>query len=145
MYWSSFLCMHDYFSSVLFKLEQTSSCPWHQQTLGDGEGQGGLACCSPWSCKESDTTRRQNNNILNLGLPWWLSGKESTCNAGDSGLIPRSGRSPGEGNGNPLQFLPRKSHGQRSLAGYSPCGCKELDTTQQLNNNRLILILILFS
>ena len=30
--------------------------------------------------------------------------KESTCNAGDSGLIPGSGRSPGEGNGNPLQY-----------------------------------------
>jgi len=30
------------------------------------------------------------------------------------------GRSPGEGNGNPLQFLPGESHGQRSLAGYSP-------------------------
>ena len=31
-------------------------------------------------------------------------GKESACNAGDSGLIPGSGRSPGEGNGNPLQY-----------------------------------------
>ena len=38
------------------------------------------------------------------GLPRWLSGKESTCNAGDGGLIPGSGRSPGEGNGNPLQY-----------------------------------------
>ena len=38
-----------------------------------------------------------------MGLPWWLSGKESACNAGDLGLIPRLGRSPGEGNGNPLQ------------------------------------------
>ena len=36
-------------------------------------------------------------------LPWWLSGKESACNAGDPGLISRSGRSPGEGNSNPLQ------------------------------------------
>ena len=27
-----------------------------EQTLGDSEGQGGLACCSPWGCKESDTT-----------------------------------------------------------------------------------------
>ena len=62
-------------------------------------------------------------------FPDHSDGRESACNAGDSGLIPRSGRSPGEGNGNPLQFLPRKSHGQRSLAGYSPCGCKELDTT----------------
>ena len=39
-----------------------------------------------------------------IGLPWWLSGKESTYNAGDAGLIPGSGRSPGEGNGNSLQY-----------------------------------------
>ena len=32
-------------------------------------------------------------------------------------------------------FLPGKSHGQRSFACYRPCGCKELDTTQKLNNN----------
>ena len=37
------------------------------------------------------------------GLPGGSDGKESTCNAGDLGLIPRSVRSPGEGNGNPLQ------------------------------------------
>ena len=40
----------------------------------------------------------------NLGLPWWLSGKEPSCNAGDMGSIPKSGRSPGEGSGNPLQY-----------------------------------------
>ena len=34
----------------------------------------------------------------------WLSGKESTCQAGDMGLIPGLGRSPGEGNGNPLEY-----------------------------------------
>ena len=39
-----------------------------------------------------------------VGLPWCLSGKESTCNSGDAGLIPGSGRSPGEGNGNPLKY-----------------------------------------
>ena len=39
-----------------------------------------------------------------VGLPLCLSGKESTCNSGDAGLIPGSGRSPGEGNGNPLQY-----------------------------------------
>ena len=32
------------------------------QALGDGEGQGSLACCSPWGCKESDRTERLNNN-----------------------------------------------------------------------------------
>ena len=44
--------------------------------------------------------------ILNVtdGLPWWLSGKESTCNAGDAGLIPGSERSPGEGDDNSLQY-----------------------------------------
>ena len=39
-----------------------------------------------------------------MGLPWWLSGKESACKVGDVGLIPESERSPGEGNGNPLQY-----------------------------------------
>ena len=42
--------------------------------------------------------------ILTYGLPRWLSGKESACNAGDGGLIPGLGRSPGKGNGNPLQY-----------------------------------------
>ena len=58
-----------------------------------------------------------------MGLPWWLSGKESACDAKDAGDLGSLGRedSPGEGHGNPLQvFLPRESYGQRSPAGYSP-------------------------
>ena len=42
-----------------------------------------------------------------IQLPQWLSGKQSACNAGatgDTGLIPGSGTSPGEGHGNPLQY-----------------------------------------
>ena len=35
-----------------------------EQALGDGEGQGGLACCSPWGHKESDTTEGLNNNMM---------------------------------------------------------------------------------
>ena len=38
------------------------------------------------------------------GLPWWLNGKESACNAGDMSSIPGLGRSPGEGNRNPIQY-----------------------------------------
>ena len=38
-----------------------------------------------------------------MGLPRWLSGKEAACQAGDVGSILGSGKSPGEGNGNPLQ------------------------------------------
>ena len=36
--------------------------PEFEQTLGDSEGQGSLACCTPWSCKESATTEQLNNN-----------------------------------------------------------------------------------
>ena len=39
-----------------------------------------------------------------IGFPCGLDSKESTCNAGDLGLIPGLGRYPGEGNGNPLQY-----------------------------------------
>ena len=42
-------------------------------------------------------------SLQSLRLSQWLSGKEFACNAGDTGLIPGSGRSPGVGNGNPLQ------------------------------------------
>ena len=38
-----------------------------EQTLGDGEGQGSLVCCSSWGCKESDITWQLNNNKLNHG------------------------------------------------------------------------------
>ena len=56
------------------------------------------------------------------------------ANAGDlrdTGPIPGSGRSSGEGNGNPPQYSCLENpHGQRSLAGYSPWGRKVLDTTK---------------
>ena len=49
-------------------------------------------------------------------------------------MIPGSGRSPGEGNDNPLQYSCLENpHGQRSLVGYSPWGCKESDTTERLS------------
>ena len=65
--------------------------------------------------------------------------KESACSAGDPGWIPGSGRPPGEGNGNPLQYCCLENpHGQRSLAGYGPWGRKELDTTgQQIHTTAL--------
>jgi len=39
-----------------------------------------------------------------IGLPWWLSSKESDCSAGDLGLITELGRSPRGRHGNPLQY-----------------------------------------
>ena len=67
-----------------------------------------------------------------LRLPWWLICKEFACNEGDLGSIPGLGSSSGEGNGNSLYYS-GKSHGQRSLAGYSPWGCKETDMTERLS------------
>ena len=60
--------------------------------------------------------------------------KESTCNAGDLGLIPGLGRSPGGWRGNLLQYcFLENPHGQRSLASYSPLGCKEWETNELLS------------
>ena len=63
--------------------------------------------------------------------------KNPPSNAGDSGdagSIPGLGRSPGGGNDNPLQYsFLGKSHGQRSLVGYSPWDHKELDTAERLS------------
>ena len=66
------------------------------------------------------------------GFPSGSDGKEFACNAEDLGSIPESGRSPGDGNGNPLHFLPVKSPGQRNMMGFSPWGNKESDTIEWL-------------
>ena len=58
--------------------------------------------------------------------------KNPRANAGDMGSIPGSGRFPEGGNGDPTPaFLPGKSHGQRSLVGYSPWYHKELGMTER--------------
>ena len=75
-----------------------------------------------------------------MGFPGGSEGKESACNVGDLGSISGLGRSPGAGHGNPLQYSCLENpHGQRSLLGYSPWGCKESDTTEQLSTAQHIL------
>ena len=70
------------------------------------------------------------------GLPRWLRDEESACNAGDASSNLGSGRSPGEGNGNPLQHscldnpMDRGTWQVTSLKGH-----KEEDITEQLNSN----------
>ena len=59
-------------------------------------------------------------------------GKESACSAGDLGSIPVLGRSLEEDMAAQCSILPGESHGERSLAGCSPRGPKELDTTERL-------------
>ena len=69
----------------------------------------------------------------NPGFPGSSAGKESAYSAEDLGLIPGWGRSSAGEHGNPLQYSCLENpHGQRSLAGYSPWGCKESDRTELL-------------
>ena len=75
------------------------------------------------------------HSVLKKGFPGSSDSKESTCNAGDLGLLPVLGRSPGKGIGNLPVFLPGKSHGQRILGGYSPWGPEESDMTEQLSTH----------
>ena len=64
------------------------------------------------------------------------------CNAGDLGLIPGFGRSPGGRQSSPLQYSCLENpHGQRSLVGYSSWDCKESDMTEQLSMVQFIDII----
>ena len=76
-------------------------------------------------------------NSFTLGLPRWLSGQESACQCRRLQRLafdPWVGKIPWRREWQPTPvFLPGKSDGQRSLAVYSPWGCKELGTTERLN------------
>ena len=70
-----------------------------------------------------------------MGFPGGSGSKESAYNAEDLGLIPGSGRSPGEGmatHSSILSCLEENPHGLRSLVGYSPRGSKEWDMTEHV-------------
>ena len=69
------------------------------------------------------------------GFPGGSEVKASACNAGDLGSISGSGRSPGEGNGNPLQY----SHLENSMepGGLQSTGCKESDMIREVEINNI--------
>ena len=70
---------------------------------------------------------------LPLRLPRWLSGEETACQSRRGGFEPWAGKIPWRRAWQPTPvLLPGEAHGQRSLAGFSPQGCNELDTTEQL-------------
>ena len=71
-------------------------------------------------------------NMLSIGLSRWCSGKESACQCRRHGFHPWVGKIPWRRKWQPAPvFLPGESHGQRSLAGYSPGGHQESNTTEQ--------------
>ena len=67
--------------------------------------------------------------MVHQGFPDGSDGKKSACSVGDLGLTPGLGRSPGGGNGNPLQYFCLENSMDR---GYSPWDCKESDMTERL-------------
>ena len=75
-------------------------------------------------------------SLFILGLPGGTEGKNQPADAGDVGLIPTVGKIPWRRKWQPTPgFLPGKSHGQRSLAGYSPWGRKDLGMTKRVRRD----------
>ena len=100
-------CVH----TAIFKMDNQQG-----PTLGDGEGQRGLVCCSPWGHKDPCTP--------GSGFSGGSYGKESSCNVGDLGLTPESGRSPRERNAYPLQYSCLEISVDRGLGGLPSMGHK---------------------
>ena len=112
--------------------QEETGAPPPAERHGRAAPQGQSILKIPWEHPRVQPAHQLGMATGAKGLPWWLSSKESACNvgdAGDAGSTPGLGRSPGRGNDNSV-FLLGKSHGQRSLAGYSPQGHKESDTTE---------------
>ena len=73
-----------------------------------------------------------------IGIPMWLSCKDTTCQCRRCGFDPWVGKVPWRKKWQPTPvFLPGKSHGQRSLTGYSPWACKESDVTERTHTSLL--------
>ena len=88
-----------------------------------------IPCSCPSIVKQMHPLPSLHSLVSLYIFPGGSDCKESACNTGDPGSTPRSGKSPGGGNGNPLQYSCLKN----SRDGLQSMGLKELDTTEQLN------------
>ena len=80
-----------------------------------------------------------------MGFPFGSDGKESACKAEDPGSVPGSGRSPGEGNGYPLQYFCLENSTIRGTSRAAVHGGhKELDTTEQLTHTYTPCLFVYF-
>ena len=105
----------------------TSGNPSRTPCLPEAHG------CSPLHKKDSYF----QSTLPTIGFPRWLSGKESACQAGNGGLIPGSGRSPGEGNGTPLQYSCLENPMDREAWRGAVHGVTKSQTRlKQLNSSR---------
>ena len=113
---------------------------WHPTPVflpGEPPGRRSQSGYSPQRCKESDMTERLSTAQRQAeGPAWWLSGKELACQCRRCKFSPWVREIPRGRKQQPTPvFLPGKSHGQKSLASYSPWGRKRvrqyLPTKQQ--------------
>ena len=103
--------------------------------LRSATGRTNLPPSRPWTQGDfrGQAASRRGWASCSKVFPCGSDGKDSACNSGDLHWIPGSGRSPGEGNSHLLQYSCLKNpRGPRRLAGYSPQGPEELDTTEWL-------------
>ena len=116
---------------VAVPFSRGSSRPWDRTWVSCTEGR----FFTIWTTREALLRPRNfGSHILLYQLPWWLSGKQSICQCRRPN--PRVGKIPWRRKWQPiLVFLPGEFHGQRSLMGYSPQGCKESDMTEWLHTH----------
>ena len=72
----------------------------------------------------------ENYQTFLLVITWASDGKASACSVGDPGSIPGLGRSPGEGNGNPLQYSCLENYMDGGAWRATVCGIQRVDTTE---------------
>ena len=87
-----------------FLLSKSFPCKDSSLSLIKFKFNNNRSLAKPWlSIVKSRKKKKKEEGYNGLGLPSWFSGKESACSTGDTASSPGSGRSPGGGNGNPLQ------------------------------------------
>ena len=93
--------------------------------------------CPPLKSSHQRHVKLKEKLVAKQGLPWWLGGKEPTWKCRRHGFDPWTGKIPWRRKWQPTPvFLFGKSHGQRSLMGYSPCSCKKVRTYQLNKKNK---------
>ena len=102
--------------------------PLHYSCLENPHGQRSLGGYSPQGVKESDTTQRLSTaqHSEYKDVPGGSDGKESTCNAGDSGLIPELGRSLEKGKATHASILGWRSPWTEEPGGLQPMGSQRV-------------------
>ena len=128
---------HDWVTSLsLFTFMHRRRKCYFMFLPGESQGWGSLVGCRLWGGTESDTTERLSSSSSALSdwkLPWWLRWQRTCLQCGRPRFDPWVGKITWRRKWQPTPVsLPGEFHGQRSLVGYSPWGCKVLDTTEQL-------------